>query len=119
MELSYNGDLEGYVAVQGNRSPLNAGSFIVTPRDGLFQRVLDIVRRQRNQTTKFDKNIGRGHEISEKDPWNLYGMAQGGLSSVLQLSKAFCTTCSNMKSMVRERHRCNMEQSVVSQGEGI
>eukprot|EP00980_Cylindrotheca_fusiformis_P008152 scaffold1727_cov133-Cylindrotheca_fusiformis.AAC.55 len=72
MELSIMGRLQNYVGMQGSREPINAGSFIVTPRHGLFENVMDIVHRHRKkerEPTILSPVEGWGHEIEDNDRW--------------------------------------------------
>ena len=92
MELSYNNNrggsssssssssssdsavLQQYVGMQGSREPINTGSFIVTPKDGLFDNVLNIVHRHREKDIEpqvFNPIHGWGHTImnDENDRW--------------------------------------------------
>jgi hypothetical protein len=72
MELSHRGILQDFVAMQGSREPINAGAFIVTPKQGLFGNVMDIVHRhlkKQKEPTILNPIEGWGHEIADNDRW--------------------------------------------------
>ena len=70
MQLSYDGVLQPFVGMQAPFAPLSAGNFIVTPKAGMLEQVLDIVKRNRkNSKKRFSKRQGWGHKIDPKDPW--------------------------------------------------
>jgi len=62
-----------YVATAGE--PSNAGFFMLSPRNGDYDKVLEIVRRQKESAkdlpgdAKFDKVLGWGHAIQPPDFW--------------------------------------------------
>ena len=63
-----DGFLSDYVSVSGSAAPTTASSFLVTPKKGLFDKVLDIVRNRPNKT-EFDMEIGWGHKMDTDDTW--------------------------------------------------
>ena len=69
-ELSMQGKLSEYVAFQGAAAPITASTFLVTPRKGEFERIMNLVHQHRalNLTT-FDEVTGWGHTIAENDRW--------------------------------------------------
>lgn len=62
-----------YVATSGE--PANAGFFILSPKPGDYERVLEIIAHQKESAArltnaaKFDKTVGWGHEIEAPDYW--------------------------------------------------
>ena len=67
-----DGILSDYVAMSGSVAPMTGSSFLVTPKEGEFQRVIDIVRRARERSssrTGFDRKVGWGHEMVSPDMW--------------------------------------------------
>jgi hypothetical protein len=86
LDLSYHGYFQEYVAVAGSAAPITASAFIVTPKKGMFGKVMDIVHRHRNKTenaTIFDPIDGWGHRIMpgvipwETWTWHGVGVDQG------------------------------------------
>mmetsp|Transcript_1545 Transcript_1545/g.2388 ORF Transcript_1545/g.2388 Transcript_1545/m.2388 type:complete len:280 (+) Transcript_1545:3-842(+) len=74
---SYNdeGSLSEFVTVSDSVAPFAGGFFLVTPEEGEFERIIDIVRRHRNRKTNatiFDSRLGWGHVIAPNDPWKAW-----------------------------------------------
>jgi hypothetical protein len=81
LELSYRGYFQEYVAIAGSAAPITASAFMVTPKKGMFGKVMDIVHRHRNKTenaTILDPFDGWGHRIMPGEclwkTWTWYGV---------------------------------------------
>lgn len=69
---SFNDDglFSDTVVFNSGVAPATAAFFLMTPQEGEFQRILDIVERQRNKSNaKFDYKLGWGHVIDVNDTW--------------------------------------------------
>ena len=67
---SFSGQLSENVAVSGSVAPATASFFLVTPQEGEFARVLEIVHRHRcRRATRFNTTVGWGHVMDPNDKW--------------------------------------------------
>ena len=57
------------VIVSGALEPANGGMFVVTPGEGQYDRVQDIISRRTQRSRKFDPVWGWGHPISPPVQW--------------------------------------------------
>jgi hypothetical protein len=73
--LSMDGTLKENVIVAGLQEPANAGFFLVTPGEGEYERVVQIIHEREQKAArnvigrKFDPVSGWGHEIVAPDYW--------------------------------------------------
>jgi hypothetical protein len=84
-----NGLFQNHVGIAGAVAPATASMFLVTPAQGEFDRIIDLVRQHRNRsslaknnmsttnTILFDRTIGWGHTITPPDRWEAWGRRKG------------------------------------------
>lgn len=69
-----NSTLKGNVVVSGPWEPSNAGFFLLSPGEGEYERLSDIIHKRQEKAkdmegVKFDEVNGWGHAIAEGDEW--------------------------------------------------
>jgi len=73
-----NAVLKESVVVRGPFEPANGGLFMLTPREGEWERIQEIVRKREESAAnipngegrrKFDEDTGWGHQIQPHDEW--------------------------------------------------
>jgi len=88
-DLSIQGALKENVVFAGSTEPANGGTFMIAPKEGSWDRVLDIIREKEERGAAlpfphWNETIGWGHEIEEDDyiqllskkkqtKWDFYG----------------------------------------------
>jgi len=80
---SYRDDslLQDNVVVSGAVSPATASMFLLTPEQGEFERIINLVREYRrthNGSLIFDHDNGWGQKIVPPDKWEAYWMRKDG-----------------------------------------
>ena len=78
-----NLEIAEYVGYSGRIAPITASIFMVTPKIGMFESVMDIIHKHRNTSTIFHEEDGWGHNIislleehneTYHQKWNWYGV---------------------------------------------
>jgi hypothetical protein len=89
-EMSKNGTLKENVIFAGINEPANGGTFMLTPKEGSWERIIQIIKRKESrgkqlQYPHWDDGVGWGHEIDNATDfyqfangrkgylWNYYG----------------------------------------------
>ena len=88
-DLSIQGKLQENVVFAGSDEPANGGTFMVAPKEGSWDRVLDIIQQKEERGAAlpyphWNETIGWGHVIEEDDylqklskkkaqSWDFYG----------------------------------------------
>lgn len=78
-----NSTLKPNLIIAGKSEPANAGFFMLTPGEGEYEQVQDIIRtretkaRALNESVKFDVLHGWGHAITEPDEWKSRSTRRG------------------------------------------
>jgi hypothetical protein len=68
-----DGLFQEQVTVAGAKAPAAGSMFLVTPKAGEYEKLMDLVRQHRQRSANssvFDPKIGWGHEIQPPDSWN-------------------------------------------------
>jgi hypothetical protein len=70
-ELSMNGTLQQNVILSGSLEPANGGTFIITPTEGDFEKLLSIIRDKESRASKlpyphWDEHYGWGQSYRER-----------------------------------------------------
>lgn len=76
-----NGMLEDLVVINGAVCPATANFFMVTPKEGEFERIKEIIQKYRvehNGSLKFDYENGWGHRLQYPDHWTSFWMRKDG-----------------------------------------
>jgi hypothetical protein len=68
-EASYSGIISPFMAMAQSASPATGSIFLVKPRAGEFEKLMQLVRNQTSQRTSFDILQGWGHVIHPPDDW--------------------------------------------------
>jgi hypothetical protein len=82
-QLSVQGVLRENMVVAWTQEPANGGFFLLTPKEGAYAFLLQIVQRQKETSQylplpHFDKIQGWGHAIGPNDQWHSFQRRQSG-----------------------------------------
>ena len=70
-----NGTLSDFVMVSDSVAPFAGSFFLVTPKRGEFERIINIVRQHRNRAVdplSFNATLGWGHTLAKDDSWKAW-----------------------------------------------
>lgn len=75
-DMSVNGTLKENIVIAGRSEPALGALFVLTPRAGDYEQILDIIRQREESASllpsgqhKFDEKWGWGHIITSPDQW--------------------------------------------------
>lgn len=73
-ELSIAGVLKKNVVIAGRQEPANGGFFMISPREGAYERIQELIDQKNERGRKlpyphWDPIVGWGHKFEEPDYW--------------------------------------------------